>query len=111
MVKVIYFSCTKSLKDVLKVITHFFVLFYSNSSGSKEATTVVLNRKRTDTTGTGHNTIPTKPVHHDKFADLMALAIEPKNRHNPASFEKVIVKTEYDDLNPTLADLMDVKIR
>ncbi|CAO1431301.1 unnamed protein product [Diamesa tonsa] len=82
----------------------------SNSSGSKEATTVVLNRKRTDTTGTGQNTIPTRPVHHDKFADLMALAIEPKNRHNPASFEKVIVKTEYDDLNPTLADLMDVKI-
>lgn len=100
---------------VLRVISYntfcLFFLFYSNSSGSKEATTVVLNRKRTDTTGTGQNTIPTRPVHHDKFADLMALAIEPKNRHNPASFEKVIVKTEYDDLNPTLADLMDVKIR
>lgn len=85
--------------------------FRSNSSGSKESTTVSHRRGHTETSGAGQNIVPTPATHHDKFADLTALVIEPKNRRNPASFEKVIVKSELDDLNPTLADMMDVKIR
>lgn len=83
----------------------------SNSSGSKESTTVSHRRGHTDTSGAGQNNVPTPATQHDKFTDLTALVIEPKNRRNPASFEKIIVKSEFDDLNPTLADMMDVKIR
>lgn len=72
------------------------------------------NRGRTETTGKGQEPVPTSAAQHDKFKDLMALAIEPKrHRLGPQSFEKVIVKSDVDELepNPTLGELLDVKIR
>ncbi|XP_037030724.1 extracellular serine/threonine protein CG31145 isoform X2 [Bradysia coprophila] len=80
-----------------------------NSSGSREMSTVGHHRAHSDTSGPGQIYIPTKPPIHDKFKDLLALVIEPRDKHNPADFEKVIVKSESDNINPTLGDLMEMK--
>lgn len=73
--------------------------------------TIGHHRTHSDTSGPGQIYIPTKPPIHDKFKDLLALIIEPRDKHNPADFEKVIVKSDSDNTNPTLGDLMEMKPR
>lgn len=73
--------------------------------------TIGHHRAHSDTSGPGQIYIPTKPPIHDKFKDLLALIIEPRDKHNPADFEKVIVKSDSDNINPTLGELMEMKPR
>jgi len=48
---------------------------------------------------------------NDRYVDLMALVLGHRDDKTPANFDKVIIRTDYDDLNPNLADVMDVKLR
>lgn len=92
-------------------ITFFYFYFSnSNSSGSKETSTSIHHRGRTETSGVSGQENPTQPAIHDKYKDLTALVIEPKS-HIPALFEKVIVKSDVDEINPTIGEMIDVKIR
>lgn len=71
-------------------------------------------RGRTDTSGPGQETVPTLPAQNDKFKDLIRLVVEPINRKlGPASFERVVVKSDVDEMepNPTLSELLELKIR
>jgi hypothetical protein len=103
------------IQRIVNILYFTFFIHYSNASGSKERTTssasAAHNRGHTNTNGIGQLSSPTTPAVHDKFKDLMKLVVEPKNRRDPASFEKVIVKSEYDDVNPSLAEMMETKIR
>lgn len=51
------------------------------------------------------------PTMNDKYVDLMALVLGHRSESSPVNYEKVIIKSEGDDSNPNLADLMDVKLR
>jgi hypothetical protein len=48
---------------------------------------------------------------NDKYVDLMALVLGHRSENSPVNHDKVIIKSESDDTNPSLADLMDVKLR
>lgn len=55
---------------------------------------------------------------HDRFADLTALVIEPRDRHNPLPFERVIVNSAAAGAaldaagdNPTIGEMLDLKPR
>lgn len=48
---------------------------------------------------------------NDKYVDLMALVLGHHSESSAVNYEKVIIKSEHDDSNPSLADLMDVKFR
>ena len=87
--------------------------FYSNGSGSREATTIKNWRGRTDTSGAGQENAPVPPTMNDKYVDLMALVLGHHNENSPANYEKVIIKSDQpsDESNPSLSDIMDVKIR
>lgn len=80
----------------------------SNSSGSKEAPTTTHFRGRTSTAGTGHDHLVTAPL-KDRFKDLVALIIEPRNHDK--SFEHVIDKSSSDKPNPSLANMLAVSLR
>jgi hypothetical protein len=41
----------------------------------------------------------------------MALVLGHRSESTPTNYEKVIIKSDGDDSNPSLADLMDVKLR
>lgn len=51
------------------------------------------------------------PTMNDKYVDLMALVLGHRSESSAVNYEKVIIKSEHDDANPSLADLMDVKFR
>lgn len=86
---------------------------YSNGSGSREATTIKNGRVRADTSGPGPENAPVPPTMNDKYVDLMALVLGHRNDNSPVNYEKVIIKSDQpsDESNPTLRDVMDVKIR
>lgn len=90
-------------------------LLGSNGSGSKELTTIkngIKSRNIDASSGTGQESVPViPPTMNDIYADLMALVLGRRSDKTPTGFEKVIIKTEHDDSNPSLADLMDVKLR
>jgi hypothetical protein len=92
-----------------------FLSIRSNSSGSKEEnpTTNKHNRGRSDTSGSGHNSAPTIAQNHDRYKDLTAIVLEPKNRKDPQFHEKIIVKEDINIIeeNPTLAELLDLRPR
>jgi hypothetical protein len=48
---------------------------------------------------------------NDKYVDLMALVLGHLGENSPVNHEKVIIKSENDDSNPSLAELMDVRLR
>lgn len=81
----------------------------SNGSGSRELTTNKYSRSREDTSKKPH--VPVPPTMNDKYVDLMSLLLDHRSENDPANFEKVIIKSASDDNNPSLADLMDVKLR
>ncbi|XP_058130023.1 extracellular serine/threonine protein CG31145 [Anopheles ziemanni] len=100
---------------------HRKYLANSNASGSKEylTTNAQAHRGHTDTSGPGYpsKSATTAPPPHDRFKDLTALIVAPRNRKRPEPFEKIIVKedlytTELDEVeaNPTLGDLLDLKL-
>lgn len=51
------------------------------------------------------------PTINDKYVDLMALLLGHRSESSAVNYEKVIIKSESDDSNPSLADVMDVKLR
>lgn len=83
----------------------------SNGSGSREATTIKHSRNRAETSGPGQDHVPIPPTMNDKYIDLMSLVLGHRNENSRLNFEKVIIKSENDDTNPSLADLMDVRLR
>lgn len=63
-------------------------------------------------------TVPTMPAVHDRFKDLSALVIEPRDRHNPKPFEKVISPVSknnghlsIDSTNPTIGEMLELEPR
>lgn len=104
----------------------------SNASVSREMSTQSLaqsqppaanphdpqHRSRTDTSGasTEPPSLPqpaataTQSAQHDRFADLTALVIEPRDRRNPQPFERIIANQVADD-NPTIAEMLELKPR
>jgi hypothetical protein len=104
------------LSDVLMALFYFcsLNLFNSNGSGSKELTTIRNGRIRhIDTSGTVKESVPIPPTMNDKYIDLMALVLGRRHHSEKTltGYEKVIIKTETDDSNPSLADIMDIKLR
>lgn len=91
-------------------LSNFFDPF-SNGSGSKEATTIKHNRGRAETSGPGQEHVPMPPTMNDKYVDLMALILGHRSESSPINYEKVIIKSDSDDSNPSLADLMELKLR
>lgn len=90
----------------------FSYFINSNGSGSKELTTIRNGRLRHfEPSGTAKESVPIPPTMNDKYIDLMALVLGHRSEKTPSGFEKVIIKTERDDSNPSLADLMDIKLR
>ncbi|XP_035795122.1 extracellular serine/threonine protein CG31145-like [Anopheles albimanus] len=97
---------------------HRRYLAKSNASGSKEylTTNPHTHRGHTDTSGPGYpaKAATTAPPPHDRFKDLTALVVAPRNRRRPEPHEKIIVKedrlqdVDVDESNPTLADLLDL---
>lgn len=92
---------------------HRKYLAKSNASGSKEyLTTNPHTRGRTDTSGSGYPSkhVTTTPP-HDRFKDLTALVVAPKNRRNPQFYERIVVKEDHtDEENPTLAEMLDLRV-
>lgn len=84
---------------------------FSNGSGSREATTIKHSRNRADTSGPGKEHVPVPPTMNDKYIDLMSLVLGHRSDNSPANYDKVIIKSDNDDTNPSLADLMDVRLR
>lgn len=78
---------------------------------------------RTDTAAAAAATAaaaPTTPAVHDRFKDLSALVIEPRDRHNAKPFEKVIAAVSKDgggalggdeSLNPTIGEMLEIEPR
>lgn len=64
-----------------------------------------------ETSGPGQAHVPVPPTMNDKYVDLMSLVLGHRSESNPFNYEKVIIKSEGDDSNPSLADLMEVKLR
>lgn len=91
-------------------LTEYLLNLFSNGSGSREATTIRHSRGRVETSGTGQAP-PVPPTMNDKYVDLMSLVLGHRSESSPVNYEKVIIKSEGDDSNPSLADLMDVKLR
>lgn len=48
---------------------------------------------------------------NDPYLDLMALVLGHSNSGSGVNHEKVIIKSDNDEPNPSLADLMDVRLR
>lgn len=90
---------------------YYSFYFSSNGSGSKEATTIRHNRGRSETSGNGQERVPVPPTMNDKYVDLMAYVLGHRNEGSSVNFEKVIIKSDTDDSNPSLMDMMDVKFR
>ncbi|CRK88754.1 CLUMA_CG002627, isoform A [Clunio marinus] len=103
------FSQDEDKSGVFKEFQRKF-LQRSNGSGSKEATTIRYNRGHVDTSGQGQETAPIPPTMNDKYVDLMGLVLGKRSGELTVNYEKVIVKSEDNDSNPSFADLMDVKI-
>jgi RAB protein geranylgeranyltransferase component A len=61
--------------------------------------------------GKSKDNVPIPPTMNDKYIDLMALVLGHRSEKTPTGYEKVIIKTENDDSNPSLADVMDIKLR
>lgn len=82
-------------------------LLYSNSSGSKETSTTGSSKgggggSGVETSG-GPNKAPTMPAVHDKYTDLMAVIVEMS--------KEIHVQSDRDTDNPSLSEVMRMKIR
>lgn len=104
------------------ILSH--LLFCSNSSGSKETSTAASgaggsapahSRGVVETSGPGHEKVPTMPAIHDKYTDLLRLVLEPRDskEFNDDANDVVIRshQTMMDDNNPSLSELIGIKIR
>lgn len=101
-----------------------FCILYSNSSGSKETSTAASGaggsapahaRGVVETSGPGHDKAPTMPAIHDKYTDLLKLVLEPKDSKDiDEDANDVVIRnhqTLMDDNNPSLSELIGIKIR
>lgn len=98
------------LKFNFSIISFLFSLF-SNGSGSREATTIKHIRGHGETSGQGQENAPVPPTMNDPYLDLMALVLGHSKSGNAVNHEKVIIKSDGDESNPSLADMMDVRLR
>lgn len=102
------------------------LILCSNSSGSKETSTAAASgaggsggsahsRGVVETSGPGHDKAPTLPAIHDKYTDLLKLVLEPRDSKdfNEEANDVVIRnhQTLMDDNNPSLSELIGIKIR
>jgi hypothetical protein len=89
---------------------------FRNGSGSREATTIknLSNRGNSDFSSTDQHKehVPVPPTMNDKYVDLMALLLGHIDSNTPANYDKVIINEQHsDDLNPSMSDVLDVKLR
>jgi hypothetical protein len=85
----------------------------SNGSGSREATTIKSPQqsRNGDISTTARERVPMPPTMNDKYFDLMAILLERIDNKTPANYHKVIVKSEpVDELNPTMSEMLEVKL-
>lgn len=94
---------------------HFSLcVIYRNGSGSREVTTLKpQHHGRSDISASGQqDRVPVPPTMNDKYVDLMALLLGHIDSKTPANFDKVIIKNDLtDDLNPSMADILEIKMR
>ncbi|XP_055850700.1 extracellular serine/threonine protein CG31145 [Episyrphus balteatus] len=79
----------------------------SNSSGSKEASTTIVAKSQGNSNEKNTVTTTKKPSPHDRFEDLLKIL-----RDGGSKYSNVIVDShlEEDTINPTLAEVMDMKL-
>lgn len=80
-----------------------FSYFCRNSSGSKETSTLVASENKEMSHMPSDKV--TQPVVKDNFADLMSILLQPKH------LGTVIVNSEPDESNPSLAEELQLKAR
>ena len=52
------------------------------------------------------------PTMNDKYVDLMAILLGHVDSKTPANYDKVIIKNDItDDLNPSMGEMLEVKLR
>lgn len=90
----------------------FSLSLYSNGSGSREATTIrpFFRGRGGDTSGTGQERVPVPPTMNDKYIDLMAILLGHISDKTPANYEKVIIMEQPDDLNPSMSEMLEIKL-
>ncbi|XP_055906171.1 extracellular serine/threonine protein CG31145 [Eupeodes corollae] len=79
----------------------------SNSSGSKEASTTIVAKSQGNSNEKNTASTTKKPSPHDRFEDLLKVL-----RDGSSKYSSVIVDShlEEDTINPTLAEVMDMKV-
>lgn len=79
----------------------------SNSSGSKEASTTIVAKSQANSNEKSSATTTKKPSPHDRFEDLLKALRDGGNKYS-----NVIVDShlEEDTVNPTLGEIMDMKV-
>lgn len=63
-----------------------------------------------DASATGQDRVPVPPTMNDKYIDLMAILLGHKTDKTPANYDKVIIIEQNDDLNPSMAELLDIRL-
>lgn len=105
-----YLSCINIIFYIIYLCT---LTVYSNSSGSREATTIrpsIRGRGRDDTSLTGHERVPVPPTMNDKYIDLMAILLGHVSDKTPANYKKVIIMEQTDDLNPSIGEMLEINL-
>jgi hypothetical protein len=106
------------LHEALKMCICFaliliFHTLHSNGSGSREATTIrpYIRGRGGDTSATGQGErVPVPPTMNDKYIDLMAILLGHVSDKTPANYDKVIIMEQNDDLNPSMSEMLEVKL-
>lgn len=85
----------------------------SNGSGSREVTTIKpQHHGRNEISSSGQERVPVPPTMNDKYVDLMAILLGHVDSKTPANYDKVIIKNDQtDDLNPSMEDMLEIKMR
>lgn len=85
---------------------------HSNGSGSREATTIrpYIRGRGGDASATGQERVPVPPTMNDKYIDLMAILLGHISDKTPANYDKVIIMEQNDDLNPSIGEMLDIKL-
>lgn len=63
-----------------------------------------------ETSATGQDHVPVPPTMNDKYIDLMAILLGHISDKTPANYDKVIISEPNDDLNPSMGELLDIKL-
>lgn len=98
--------------SILNLFIVFFLSIYRNGSGSREVTTIKPPfNGRNDVSSSGQERAPVPPTMNDKYFDLMAILLGHIEKETPMNYDKVIIKNDItDDLNPSMGEMLEVKM-